>query len=477
MTDPSMLSKAANEFLTIYPDLIDGYEKVAKLCTNRCTSLLREAGIMTITSFRAKGTERLRDKLVKRTSEGHVYDSRDDVLADIVDLAGVRIALYYPGDVEEVSTIIRKHFIIQKEVVIPSGESEYNNRILGGYKARHYRVYLKKEYLDEKDIERGYDKKMIEIQVATVLMHVWSEVEHDLVYKPLKGELSDMEKDALTQLNSLMCAGELSLVQLERGMRARASTPGQEFRNPYDLAAYIYRRLEIKYGEIPREMLMGSVEELLEFLTRISKQYPEGIEGYVDSVDLSYQASVVLQIVHQIIDEDESLNETYVEARRHVGRWRIDELKSSSVIKGSLPMLYWYGADEKRYAFPNIQTLWTWFPPEQSQPRVRQLSDVEVAKIPIGGNITYRPGTRLIKITTDPKIYAVSGPRALRWVTSSEIAEALFGKDWYSLVDIIPDAFFTNYTIGKDIRSVDDYSVKKELMLNPSVDLNLGLKK
>jgi ppGpp synthetase/RelA/SpoT-type nucleotidyltranferase len=35
---------------------------------------------------------------------------------------------------------------------------------------------------------------MVEIQVASVLMHAWAEVEHDLVYKPVDQEpLSDAE--------------------------------------------------------------------------------------------------------------------------------------------------------------------------------------------------------------------------------------------------------------------------------------------
>lgn len=134
-----------------------------------------------------------------------------------------------------------------------------------------------------------------------------------------------------------------------------------------------------------------------------------------------------------------------------------------SVVKGSLQHLYWYSAvDGKRYVFPTDGTFRTWFPVGGPQPMIHQISDAELATIPIGGNITYRPGIRLIKIKEDPKIYAVSQGGTLRWLTSAAVAGAIFGPDWYMLVDEIPDAFFVNYVIGHDINSVTDYDPVRE---------------
>lgn len=134
-----------------------------------------------------------------------------------------------------------------------------------------------------------------------------------------------------------------------------------------------------------------------------------------------------------------------------------------SVIKGSLQHLYWYSAvDGKRYVFPTDGTFRTWFPVGGPQPIIHQIPDAELATIPIGGNVTYRPGTRLIKIKEDPKIYAVSQGGTLRWLTSATVASTIFGPDWYMLVDEIPDAFFVNYVIGRDISSVTDYDPVRE---------------
>lgn len=118
-------------------------------------------------------------------------------------------------------------------------------------------------------------------------------------------------------------------------------------------------------------------------------------------------------------------------------------------IKGtSSSAVYYCGKDGKRYAFPNQRVHDSWYTDFGG---VVALTDAQLAAVPLGGNVTYRPGVRLVKITTDPKTYAVDAHGVLRWVTSEAVAEALYGTAWNTLVDDIPDAFFTNYTIGEPI--------------------------
>ena len=46
-------------------------------------------------------------------------------------------------------------------------------------------------------------------------MHAWSEVEHDLVYKPMQGTLSEEELAILDELNGLVLTGEIALERLQ----------------------------------------------------------------------------------------------------------------------------------------------------------------------------------------------------------------------------------------------------------------------
>lgn len=61
----------------------------------------------------------------------------------------------------------------------------------------------------------------VEIQIASLIMHAWSEVEHDLDYKQLDGTVSDLELELLDQLNGLALAGEISLEQLQNARNER----------------------------------------------------------------------------------------------------------------------------------------------------------------------------------------------------------------------------------------------------------------
>lgn len=127
---------------------------------------------------------------------------------------------------------------------------------------------------------------------------------------------------------------------------------------------------------------------------------------------------------------------------------------AGDLVKGSLPAVYYYGGDGKRYVFPNPKTYNTWYSDFSG---VMTLSDSEIAAIPIGGNITYRAGTRLMKIQTDPRVYAVELDGVIRWVESEAVASALYGADWASRVDDVADVFFTDYTPGTSLADASMY--------------------
>jgi hypothetical protein len=121
---------------------------------------------------------------------------------------------------------------------------------------------------------------------------------------------------------------------------------------------------------------------------------------------------------------------------------------SGTLIKGTAASVYYCGNDGKRYVFANDKAYFSRYPDFST---VQAVSDEVLAKIGIGGNITYRPGVRLVKIQTDPKVYAVSRGGLLRWVKSEGVARRLYGDAWSKLVDDIPDAFFVDYKIGAPI--------------------------
>ncbi len=143
-------------------------------------------------------------------------------------------------------------------------------------------------------------------------------------------------------------------------------------------------------------------------------------------------------------------------------------ISAGDLIKGPGEAVYYYGQDGKRYVFPNLKTYLTWY---QDFSSIKTVSADELASIPIGGNVTYRPGIKLIKITTNPKVYALSSHGTLRWVKTESIAKELYGADWNSKVDDIPDAFFVNYTTGPEILNASDFSPAAQTLA--ALDINL----
>jgi len=127
--------------------------------------------------------------------------------------------------------------------------------------------------------------------------------------------------------------------------------------------------------------------------------------------------------------------------------------EAGSLIKGqTFAAVYYCGKDGKRYVFPNEKTFYTWF---EDFSTLVVLTDAQLAAIPLGGNATYKPGVRMVKIQTDPKVYAIARGGLLRWVQSEAVARALYGTNWNRQIDDVSDAFFVNYTIGDPITEAD----------------------
>ena len=98
---------------------------------------------------------------------------------------------------------------------------------------------------------------------------------------------------------------------------------------------------------------------------------------------------------------------------------RAADLENGDLIKGSLSTVYYYW-DEERYTFPNEKTFMTWFADFDD---VEEISDSDLADIPLAGNIVYRPGTYMVKIDSDPKTYVVGRDGEIRWVETEDVAE------------------------------------------------------
>lgn len=143
-----------------------------------------------------------------------------------------------------------------------------------------------------------------------------------------------------------------------------------------------------------------------------------------------------------------------------------------SLIRASQPAVYYVGADQKRYVFPSEAVFKTWY---VDFSKVLTVTDAELASLPIGGNVTYRPGYRMVKIVSDPKVYAVDVGGVLRPIKDEATAVALYGSDWNAKIDDVSDAYFTNYRLGEEVASVAGYSPAVVAAKAVSISADRGL--
>lgn len=210
------MSPLTEKFVQQYEERRCHYTLRATRAEQICRKILADHHIPAIVSSRAKCPVRLRQKLEERDAELH-YSTDADIYSNIVDLSGVRIAVYLPSHVQKVSRLLQQAFIpqlvkvytpspkpvgaknlipeiqhraavVRKEpFALPGVRVEHITRPTG-YCATHLHVLLKPETLGGERDSTGAGAQ-VEIQLTSLLMHTWSEVEHDLVYKEVGGSL------------------------------------------------------------------------------------------------------------------------------------------------------------------------------------------------------------------------------------------------------------------------------------------------
>ncbi len=225
------------------------------------------------------------------------------------------MSLYFPGDRDKADSLINDLFLLLETKQFPeqSKAPSYNKRF-SGYWANHYRAHMREESLDRS--QKKYTTARIEIQVASVLMHAWSEVEHDLVYKPLQGTLSDEELAILDELNGLVLAGEIALERLQNAGNERIRNKNAEFGSQYELASYLYNYLSNNFRPEDIELRMGNIELLFKLSSRLKINSVKELEPVLKSVKFEKdRRNISQQIIDQMITGSEKRYHIYQELR------------------------------------------------------------------------------------------------------------------------------------------------------------------
>lgn len=282
------------EFINQYNKEFDYYQKLSQIVAGKIEDQLSKRGIKALVSHRAKRPDRLRDKLQKRDEEKN-YQSLEHIYTDIVDLAGIRISLYFPSERDIIGEVINELFTIEKTKKFPdSTHTPQHSKRFSGYWATHYRVKLKPE-----NITKRYEDTLVEIQVASVLMHAWSEVEHDLVYKPFSGNLFDEELAILDEINGLVLTGEIALERLQSAMAERTKEKNN-ISNKYELTNFLINNVDKNLSE---KLKLGDTSLLNNYFNTINKFNPKQLYKYINRVNPESGDTITDQLLSMLLDE------------------------------------------------------------------------------------------------------------------------------------------------------------------------------
>ena len=154
-----------------YHELKPDFQRLGEMVVEDLRKVVGEAGIEIQTiEFRVKEEDSLIGKLGRK---GDKYTS----LSDITDILGVRIICFFADDVDKVAAILEKMFLIDWENSVDKRAQLSPDTF--GYLALHYICSVKSGL--------GYPERMcehrFEVQMFSMLQHVWNLINHGLGYK------------------------------------------------------------------------------------------------------------------------------------------------------------------------------------------------------------------------------------------------------------------------------------------------------
>lgn len=163
----------SERILQEYDERRDAYQALVTALHSVLTQLLIKEGVKHQGIYpRVKSRGSLIEKLERKSK----YTS----LADITDIAGVRIITYFEDDINQVMKIIENELAIDTTNTVDKRQPEQSDRF--GYKSMQYVAGFSYDRLRLPEYALFAGLKF-EIQIRTVLQHAWSEVDHLYRYK------------------------------------------------------------------------------------------------------------------------------------------------------------------------------------------------------------------------------------------------------------------------------------------------------
>ncbi|MFO7178156.1 MAG: hypothetical protein DIU78_005590 [Pseudomonadota bacterium] len=234
MTLDEIIENALTRYEREYDRYLELSARVAEICR---VEIVEGNAIRAQVTSRVKTAKSFEGKIRKLAKQDpRAVKSVDAVFASIRDLAGVRIATYDKELEGKVVAGIQARFLGPNGASLqPEKKDKRANDPSNFYRATHCDVFLRPE-----ELVGAYSHlhdTPCEVQVCSLMAHVWNEIEHDIRYKHFSGELSPTEQELLVSLGHLSRAGDGVISRLLAATEARLKNRSGEFADVYDFVA------------------------------------------------------------------------------------------------------------------------------------------------------------------------------------------------------------------------------------------------
>lgn len=169
------------------------------------------------TSYRVKSEKSLTGKIAKK------IDKYRDI-NDITDVVGLRVITYYESDVDLVAKVIEDNFNVDLDNSIDKRKAHEPDRF--GYLSLHYVISLSEDRAQLAEY-KDFVGIRFELQIRTLLQHVWAEIEHDLGYKS-DFEIPRQFRRKFSRIASILEDVDESFVLLRNGVDSYRDSIRQE---------------------------------------------------------------------------------------------------------------------------------------------------------------------------------------------------------------------------------------------------------
>jgi len=300
----SELDELIEKHLEVYLNGRAKLEKMVPLVVEKLENALAEEGILAKVSGRVKTKNSLRGKLrgwAADKDRAERLSDDQDVFHTAGDLAAVRVMTYMETDRDRVTRLIPELFAnaahlsdFDKDKKDEVGSQKQGQH----YRATHMQIALKASDTSQQKLE-DLKTAHCELQITSMLAHVWNEIEHDFFYKADKNKVSDAEKQALDSLGMLTRTGDniiTNLIEANQKQNNHHEQQSERFKTAAELENFLvntYQGLKLGKKEI---VLTSQCGALFSALKTIRLDHPKDlllqatpraiVDGYPTSRDI-----------------------------------------------------------------------------------------------------------------------------------------------------------------------------------------------